>query len=275
MKKKLEGVIVCVNYGDILAHTLPHNRHYFDDLIVVTDLWDDRTRAVCEFWDVKCITTNLFYDQGDIFNKGNGINVGLKHMSLDSWVVQLDADIFLPPQFRKIFEILELDKNCLYGCDRWMINSYDEWMQFYCCPRPMHQSFVYTLQNTFTDKGCRVSSFMNDGFYPIGFFQLWNPKQSNIWLYPNEHGEANRTDMTFSKYWQKTQRRFIPEFTVAHLESEPAEMGMNWRGRKSKTFGVEVKPIVVNFEVFKYKKAETIMPGNDIGPLYFAQKDNK
>ena len=157
-----------------------------------------------------------------------------------------------------------------------MINSYNEWMEFYSCPRPMHTGWVFTHQDTFKDKGCRVSGYMDEGYFPIGFFQLWNPSKSNICIYPNEHGQADRTDMMFSKLWNKSKRYFIPEFTVTHLESEEVKMGLNWKGRKSKNFGPEVKKIPdIDFTIYKNKvsqnvKKEPLDPNLfDFGPAFY------
>jgi hypothetical protein len=83
---------------------------------------------------------------------------------------------------------------------------------------------------------------MSEGYEPIGFFQLWNPNGSGIKRYPETHGAADRTDVQFAKKWPRANRALIPEIIGIHLDSENAtvdEMGKNWNGRKTKTFGYE------------------------------------
>ena len=78
-RKIIEGVCVCVNYADFLAQTLGFNRTHFDNLVIVTTPDDYDTINLCEYWNVKCVKTDAFYSNGDAFNKGLGINEGLKN----------------------------------------------------------------------------------------------------------------------------------------------------------------------------------------------------
>lgn len=73
---KLEAVTVCVDYADLLAATLPHNRPYVDRLVVVTKPHDLETQDVCAKYDTECITTHAFGPNGG-FCKGAGINRAL------------------------------------------------------------------------------------------------------------------------------------------------------------------------------------------------------
>lgn len=84
--------------------------------------------------------------------------------------------------------------------------------------------------------GTRVAIDSFGGYIPIGFFQLWHAGSTEIKKYPEVHGNAARTDMQFALQWPRTKRSFLPELVVYHLESEPAPMGANWNGRKTKTF---------------------------------------
>lgn len=67
---KLEAVIVCDNYSDFLAHTLPDNRILFDKIVVVTSFEDKETQRVCEFWHVQCIKTDVINSRKGEFCKG-------------------------------------------------------------------------------------------------------------------------------------------------------------------------------------------------------------
>ncbi len=233
--RRLEAVMVCVNYADILAHTLPHTLHHVDKLIVVTDSRDQATKNVCDYYDVECVQTDCFYDDGATFNKGKGINAGLARLSQQDFVLHLDADVVLPPRTRPILNSIYLDPDAIHGLDRLNCNGFNNWINFISAPRPMHQLYYLVHANAFS-LGARVSHYNQDGWFPIGFFQLWNPRQSGITRYPEEGVGADHTDVVFAKAFPVEKRRFIPDFYVYHLDSEKAEMGANWMGRKTKPF---------------------------------------
>jgi len=245
----LEGVIVCVNYSDFLAQTLPHNKSIFNHLVVVTTHEDKLTQNLCEYHNVECLKTDEFTKNGDPFNKAKGINVGLRYLSNRDWVIHLDADIYLPPLTRGILERITLEKNKLYGIDRMMCPNFEEWNEFISNPRPTHTGWVY-IHPTVFPMGVRIGEYMSRGYEPIGFFQMWHPSTSKIFLYPEEHGSADRTDVLFAKKWDRVNRALIPEIIGIHLDSENStidEMGKNWNGRKTKYFGYQPKPEKTNF----------------------------
>lgn len=251
----LECVIVCVNYSDFLSQTIVHNRSHFNKMVVVTDLSDIKTKRVCDYYNVECIQTNAFYENGDTFNKAKGINAGMERLSKTDWVLHLDSDIVLPPLFRPILDKLALDKSSIYGVDRYMCHSFEDWQDFLMNPTPMHTGWVFVnpgIPNF--PLGYRISQYFGEGYQPIGFFQLWNPKKSGIDKYPDEHGFADRTDVLFCKLWKPEKRRFIPDFCVIHLESENSPMSRNWYGRKSK--------------VFTYKTKQDILSGKESSSQY-------
>ena len=233
----LEGVIICVEYSDFLASTIIHNKQYFDDLVVVTSTTDEATRNLCEHMYVKCIQTDCFYENGDKFNKAKGINVGLAALSKKDWVIHLDADIYLPPLTRSILERIDLNPEFIYGIDRMMCPSYQEWQKYLEAPKPIHEGWIYVHPTRFP-MGVRIAEYMNKGWEPIGFFQMWNPSVSGVFDYPDQHGEADRTDVLFCKKWPRNKRQFIPEIISIHLDSEKEDngMGKNWAGRKTKPF---------------------------------------
>lgn len=234
---KLEAVIVCVNYSDFFAHTLTSVRNQFDKMVVVTDLKDTNTKLLCEYYNVECIQTDIFYENGDTFNKGKGINAGLAQLSLDGWVVHLDADIYLPPQTRTIIENLPLDKEKIYGADRLMCPNYEEWQKFVDNPGPIQDSWIFIHLTRFP-LGVRIAEYKTPqgGYEPIGYFQMWNPKGSKVFRYPDKHGFADRTDVLHCKKWSRDKRELLPEIVVIHLESQPG-IGLNWKGRTTPLFG--------------------------------------
>lgn len=235
---KLEGIIICVNYSDFLAHTLPHNRSHFDNLIVITDTKDIATKHVCDYYHVRCIQTDVFYENGDSFNKGKAINEGLKHLANDGWIMHLDADIYLPPMTRHILGNLPLDPKKMYGADRLMCPSYSQWIDFLNNPRPIQESYIYVHLTAFPI-GVRICEFnnKNGGYEPIGYLQLWNPSGSNVYGYPTEHDFCDRTDVLHCKRFSRENRELLPEIVVIHLDSDSAAMGTNWQGRKTPPFG--------------------------------------
>lgn len=236
--KKIEGVIVCVNYSDFLSHTLPQNKQHFNKLVVVTDTKDIKTKEVCEFYNVMCVCTDVFYEKGDKINKGKGINEGLKHLDKDGWVIHLDADIYLPPLTRNILESLDLDEKTIYGIDRMMCSSYEEWINFLENPKPLHEGWIFVHTDAFP-LGTRIAEYKNKGWEPIGFFQMWNPKGSNVFEYPKEHGLIDRSDVIFAKKFERKNRQLIPEIICIHLDSEKLlTMGKNWKGRKTQPFNL-------------------------------------
>lgn len=238
----LEGVITCVGNADFLAHTLPHNRQLFDRLIVATAPEDEETRRVCRYWNVECHPSDVFQTRWKKFCKGAGINEALAKLSRSDWMLHLDADILLPPQARKTIMTAELDKSMIYGVDRLEFKSYERFQQHYGNPQlhtdGAHNCFVNVSHVPGVSIGTRVTFPHCGGYIPIGFFQLWNPGGSGQHCYADGHTDASREDNDFATKWPRSKRGFLPEIIAYHLESEEAPMGVNWKGRKTKRFGV-------------------------------------
>ena len=231
---KLECVVTCVNYADFLAHTLPHNRTLFDNMVVVTTPEDKATQRVCEYWHVRCVQTKRFNENAS-FRKGAGINAGLDVLKKDAWIVHMDADIMLPPLFKNLIQGAELDPTMVYGCDRFMSTSYQEWAEFVTTPRLQHENNVFIHTSSFPI-GVRIFRPNYGGYIPIGFFQMWHGS-SGVDKYPEEHTTAGRGDMLFAAKWPRAKRGFLPEIIAYHLESEKVKMAANWNGRTTQQFG--------------------------------------
>lgn len=242
----IEAVVVCVNYSDFLAYTLPANKGHFDKIVVVTDNKSDDSENVvniCKYYNVECIRTDDFYQYDAKINKSAGINVGLSSLSYRGWVVQLDADIYLPPMFRTVMQNIStrFDTKCLYGIDRFMCKSYKDFMLYLENPIPQHTGYVFINPPGNFELGSRVAQYYGEGYYIIGYFQMWHPVKSGIYTYPTDSIGVDRTDMLFTKIWDAEKRILIPEVMAIHLESEDSVMGTNWMGRKSKKFGIDVE----------------------------------
>ena len=121
----LEAVIVCVDYADFLAITLPYTLPLVDSVVVVTTPADKLTQRLCAKYSVRCLETDVFYrDQGTKFNKARGINHGLNHCQRRDWLIHMDADVVLPMRTRHFLQNAELQKDCIYGSDR--VNCHGE-----------------------------------------------------------------------------------------------------------------------------------------------------
>lgn len=279
----IEGIIICVNYSDFLTHTLPHNRNQFDNLVVVTDTKDIKTKKLCDYYHVKCLQTDIFYENGNQFNKGAAINYALQSLQQKDWVIHLDADIYLPPLTRHILENLPLENHKIYGADRLMCPSYQDWIEFLDSPKDIQEGWIYIHPNAFP-MGVRVAEYMNknSGWEPIGYFQLWNPKGSGVTSYPTEHDYCDRTDVLHIKKFSRQNRELLPEILVIHLDSEGLNtdnMGKNWKGRKTLPFQYE-PPKKVEEEVDKEIKLvvfelEKIMKKYNLPNIHLYVNSNK
>ena len=230
----LEGVIVCIKYGDFLRETLARNLNHFDDLVVVTAAEDRETLDLCSRWSVHAVASNVHRDRrGDCFNKGRAINLGLAHLRRLGWCMQLDADIVLPENFRYMLSHRPLDSDCLYGMDRMHVSGWEKWQQ-------LQQSEIYQrpYRNHFridTPAGYPLGSrpvHHSYGYCPIGYAQLWHSKFRDR-RYPENQGTAEHTDVLFSLQWPWEKRVLLPEAVVYHLETGA---GSNWNGRESPRF---------------------------------------
>jgi hypothetical protein len=236
---KIECITTCVGYADILAHTLPRNKEHFDSLLVVTAPEDKQTRKVCDYYRVPHHATDSFKSRWGQFAKGTCINEGLARLAKDSWICHLDADIALPPHTREALERANLAKDGLYGVDRVECKSYLDWQRFLDDPEPAIAGNEYLIHTTHSpfQWGTRVKMDGSGGYIPIGFFQLWHG-DSKILKYPEGHTDAGREDSHFATLWPREKRHLIPEIIAYHLESEAAEMGVNWKGRATKPFSI-------------------------------------
>lgn len=229
---KIEAVMVSINYGDFLKETLPYTIPHVDNLVVVSSKEDLLTQQVCRKWGVKCLLTEV-HQRDSQFNKSRAINHGLNHLTRHDWLLHLDADVVLPPTFRRLLDNAELQEDCIYGVDR--AN----------CPFPSPEWEKYKREyNSKTDVawfvyppfglpiGSRLVHGDYGGYVPIGYFQLWHSDQRI--RYPiTLQSTAEHTDLLHGVEWSRPKRVLLPEVIVVHLASPGARMGANWGGRKT------------------------------------------
>jgi len=256
---KIEAVSVCVNYSDYLKVSLPINKQILDRIVIVTRSDDYETIKVCKENNVECIATDEFNDHPSGFNKFKGINKGLDTLDKDGWVLFLDCDIVLDPLYRRVFDNLEFDKNCIYGCDRVNCVGYDGWLT--------KRELVYgnwLLTPGSMELGSRIVQYYGQqgdngkfaGWKPLGFFQLVHP--SSFTSYPTDTEGYDRADMVFTNKYPRERRIFIPDMIVIHLESHGAKMGDNWRGRITLPFSYKKRPFMTPIIMYK-RRIEKIL----------------
>lgn len=241
----LEAVIVCYNYSDFLKYTLPENIQHFDDVVVMTHHDDKETQKLCEKLSVEHVKTDCFHDEGNKFNKGKAINLGLGHLQKRDWLLHLDADILLPHRYRFMLEKARLNPKNIYGADRVNVYGFEAFKKLK--PRiATHFQDHWFVDPGFchdwhgpTPEGIKFGARVihkEQGWVPIGYHQLWHT--SAPYRYNYKLGCAAGADVWFPCQWPRENRILMPEVIVYHLDSETEHLkGINWKGRKSKHFG--------------------------------------
>ena len=245
---KIEAVSVSVGYGDILAEVAPVNRPLLDRWVVVTTPEDEETQGVCRRHSIECVITRDF-DIDPPFAKAHGINRGLQMLRGDGLLLHLDGDIALPFDFRQCVEDAQLRPGTINGCLRLNVVGAEAW-------DALKEQGLYAREGgwlvEYANRAGRptvggLPAGQETSFVPVGYFQLWFGNETLSWkfprkFYPTCHNSAARTDVQFGCLWDRRDRVLIPELVVFHLESEPARMGANWKGRTTKRFRGE-KPV--------------------------------
>jgi hypothetical protein len=209
-EKKLDVVIVSVNYNDFLAVSLQHNVEIFDNITVVTSESDILCQKICEKFGVNCLVTNLMYDNESDFNKGKAINYGINSISDPDFILLLDADIIV----RGNIDIENLNEELLYTSSRYICKSYTQ------------------LNDVISNGKILDESFKHEGDKGIGFFQLFHINHNSIdrdKVYPETSTDASWDDLIFR---DKFPKREIIKNTIIHL----GDPYTNWKGRKSNRF---------------------------------------
>lgn len=225
---RLEAVVTCVGFDDILDETLYWNHHQVDTMIVVTSHEDVKTQLVCKKHSTICVVTDLFHKNGRPFNKGAAVNVGMGHFQYHGWRMHLDADIALADNFRRIlFNHTSLDPACIYGCDRVNVVGREELHRIQREHQHRYRFLMYSSSRH--PIGARFVSSLY-GYVPIGFFQLWHATQQKD--YPYSLGSAAHDDVLFAAQWPEANRRVLPTAICYHVQPVANRpWGENWLGR--------------------------------------------
>jgi len=210
---------VSVNFGDYLNETLKQNASIFDKITVVTSTTDHHTQNVCrQYSNIKTIETDIFFDNKCDFNKGAGLNEGLKHIQDKDWLLIGDADCIYPSNLKSTIQELNLDKNNIYGMRRHIVHSSNE---------------LKDIIEGRVKPNPRLERAMH---YTPGYFQLINLSADHIINRQLEYPQfpnAARVDRWFAKFnFGPNNRKIIDGSFVIHL----GPTMINWSGRKSKTW---------------------------------------
>ena len=207
-KKKIDVIITSVDYNDFLILSLENNTKYFDNITVVTSNDDIICQNICKSYGVKCITTDSFYEDDFLFNKGKAINIGIESIVNPEFILLLDADIIVTNKI----ELSNLETDTLYTSDRWICYNhfqYERWRK--------GETQVNNLPKYERDNG-------------YGFFQLFNFNNSlDVKWYPSELENSSHPDLKFSSYFPKKQTIDVDIIHLGYVKK-------NWNGRKSKKF---------------------------------------
>lgn len=94
----MRAILVSVGYDDLLAITLPYNRHHFKEVAVVTSPEDEATIRVALENRARVITTDAFTRNGAVFNKWLALEEGLELFGRKGQLTIMDADILWPKE---------------------------------------------------------------------------------------------------------------------------------------------------------------------------------
>lgn len=219
----LEAVLVCQNYDDYLAITLPLNKVHFDKMIVVTSKDDVKTQKVCKdngfstwptaFTPYEYVISEKFQLNGP-FNMGAATNDGFDKLERKDWILRLDADIVLPENFRELLESKQLDKEAMYVASRAMCKDFEDWEKLLD-----------------TGKGVHIeSTLLGSGYFQL--FHVSSEALDNRWpYYSNSFPTAADVDWDFKQRWPEKSKIDLG-VPVIHL----GVSNVNWSGRRTAPF---------------------------------------
>ncbi len=133
---RLSYVTTCVHYLDRLRVAHHHNLGQFDDYIIVTSPQDIETVGWTQVHkEVTPVYTDAFYRNGAVFNKGLALSEGLNALQATlaeqgarpEWVAIMDADTFVPHDWREQLKRANLDKEWMYGARRVLLPTWADY----------------------------------------------------------------------------------------------------------------------------------------------------
>lgn len=200
----VRAILISVDYADLLAVSLPHNRHHFEEVTVVTSTADVATQQIAAPF-AYVVKTDLFYEQGAIFNKWKALEYGLDCMGRYGLICVMDADVLWPKEIPKI----DYNPECLYSpLRRMMIDT----------SKPIPPERLWPK----FDLHPNVDEF-------AGYSQIFHATDHHLGPAPwheTNWKHAGGADSFFQFKWPPSHK-IRPPFEVLHL----GEAGENWCGR--------------------------------------------
>jgi len=210
----MEAIIVCVDYADFLAETLPWNKKFVDRFTIVTTERDEETIKVANDNGVDLVLTNAMHEDGAVMNRGKAMNAGLSMVKHNGWCAIMDADIALLERH----DAGSLNKDVLYGVQRANVESKKAWDDF-----KDGKGFMPSVLPSYGH---------GESYLPLGYFQMFNFKKLKGRKYPEDSKDASESDLEFALKWEG--KECLPGLAL-HLTTD-STLGANWKGRKSPKF---------------------------------------
>lgn len=204
MSLRPRGLVVCVDYADLLEITLPRNLHHFSELVVVTHPEDRATRELVERYPpARYYLTDAFYRHGAKFNKGLALEEGFDALGREGWILVWDADTLFPENWPEITWRV----GWLYGARRRILENPADFAEGLDWSRlPPGRDLVWA-----------------------GYFQLFHADDPHLrrrpW-YDVTFSHAGGCDGYFQRHWPVSCKCWLP-FEVLHLGPRDC----NWFGR--------------------------------------------
>jgi hypothetical protein len=203
----MRAILVSVDYADILALTLPLNRHHFSDVMVVTTPKDFETLHVATANECRTHVTDSFYADGAVFNKWRALEEGLDQFGRRGLLCIMDADVLWP----KLIPKVDPPQGTLMSPLRRM-------MEQVTLPLPLEQHWdKYPIHRNVNEwAGYTQIFWANDP-------ALGHPPWHDV-----KWSHAGGADSFFQQKWHAS-KKIRPPWECLHLG--PA--GANWYGRAS------------------------------------------
>lgn len=194
----MKAILTCVEYGDLLALTLPYNRHHFERVVVVTTPQDTETIQVAQENNCIIYATEKFYANGAQFNKWEPLEEGLDILGRSGWICIMDADIAWP----KVIPNQIWNVDTLYSPRRYINHHLN------IPPESLWPAFeIHPVSHIWA-----------------GYSQIFHASAAGPAPWHMSHHTAGGPDTVFQNKWTKKER-----LSWKCLHIGPTEM--NWCGR--------------------------------------------
>ena len=234
---KIEAVIVCVDYADFLAETLPHNLPHFDRTLVVTA---PPTRDAGALPQAE---RPLLRDE-PLLQGRRPVQQGPR-ASTSAWATSAER-LDRPPRrrhvpaplTRKWLEWRSLDRESIYGIDRVNCVGYDNGSRSW--PGRHQHDYMCRVNVPPFPLLDRISIRDYGGYVPIGYFQMWHGSLGR--RYPIAKGDAEHTDVLHAIQWDEEKPPPDPRGRRRPPPEPPRGPRRNWKGRTTPRFGPAPRP---------------------------------